>query len=231
MENQIRRSERLSALGELTASIAHEIRNPLTGIKMVAQLLEDEIINLDEQLLEHIQLQIEEVERLDRIVTEMLRFARPATPKIETCEIGKLLESIIFILKNRIAQKNIKLSLNFICDEDSVCSCDCDQIKQVLLNVIINSIDSIKGGGVIKIDVDSDSKYFRIMVKDNGCGVEEEKIRKVFNPFFTTKEKGTGLGLAIAHRIIEEHGGRIIFTSRKGEGTKVELLLPLKLNE
>ncbi len=219
-----RHTERLRALGEMTASIAHEIRNPLTGIKMISQLLADEVAGFNPRLLEYTNLQIKEIERLNGIVSGMLTFARPARPVLETHDAAALLADTAFLLDAEARVK--RLTLERTADGRVAVRCDAAQIRQVLFNVILNAIDASHEDGTVTLDVRREGGACVFTVTDRGCGVTPEEQAHIFDPFFSKKERGTGLGLAIAHTIVKEHGGTITLDSTPGVGTTVRIAIP-----
>lgn len=203
IEEQLRRSDRLAAVGQLAAGLAHEIRNPLASISGSLQLiLEGGRIQNDEERL--MQIVLREAERLNLLLSNFLRFARPTSPQIEKNDISLLLDELI-----EMAQSDNRFS--HICFERDYKRTefyyDCLQLRQALLNLLINAAESINGHGRIRLKVDTDNSSIRI--EDSGAGFTDEAIKHLFNPFFTTKEFGTGLGLPTVHSIITAHQGKV----------------------
>ncbi|MCH7907995.1 MAG: PAS domain-containing protein [Candidatus Hydrogenedentes bacterium] len=220
LREQIRRKDRLAALGEMAATVAHEIRNPLGGIRGFAALLEQDIEPSDPRarLVGKI---IAGTKNLDRVVNELLEYTRPIDLRLSEVNGAELVDSAIGLLEipetatvhNRV-------------DRDLVIMVDAEQIRRVLLNILLNAVQSLEGNGEIHVVSSSNADGVTLAVSDTGCGIPDEDIEKVFSPFFTTREKGTGLGLAVAAKTIESHGGTITVTSRPGEGATFTLFLP-----
>jgi two-component system sensor histidine kinase AtoS len=223
MEAMIRRSDRLIAMGEMAASIAHEIRNPLTGIKMLAQNVMDELTEPNSEIVNLATMQINEVKRLDRIITEMLQFARPSEPSIKQQNLHEIIDSVLYLLEEKAKEMGIKFCKYYQARQQV--SCDEAQFKQLLFNILINAMDASPQQGEITVTTKNNQSQTQIFIKDNGSGIPDAILGKIFNPFFTTKEKGTGLGLSIAHRIMTEHGGTISYVSSKDKGTTATITL------
>lgn len=226
MQEELRRADRLRSLGELSAGIAHEIRNPLTGIATAAQVLrEKEAGNL--QAVRIIDVILGEISRLDGIISNLLSFARPAAPRISEVDLEALVEEAIELVSDRARESGVKIHFATSV-ADGRCSVDRDQIKQVFLNVAINAIQACEHGGKVEIGLKetNDPAFVEIEISDTGRGIPEEIADRLYDPFFTTRPEGTGMGLSISRKIIESHGGRIYHRSRVGEGTSFYLILP-----
>ncbi len=204
---QLRRADRLSAMGELSAGLAHEIRNPLGSIEGAVQILRRQQL-AEETKTEFGELAQRELDRLKGIVNQFLKFARPQPPRQMPTDATMLLESVAQLAAEtaKMAQVKIRVEPN---RELAPVAMDPEQIKQVLLNLVINAIQAMPGGGEIVIRARRDRQSVRLEVIDQGRGIAEEDLERIFNPFFTTREEGTGLGLSIAERIVSQHGGRI----------------------
>ncbi len=241
LEMQIRRSDRLASLGTLSAGMAHEIKNPLVSIKTFAQLLPERYQDSDFRetffsLIGH------EVDRIDSLVNQLLRFARPAKPLLKPMHVHEVLEKALLLIGHRLYQKNIKLTRSWHADVDTI-RADADQIEQVFLNFFINALDAMKPGGSLTVtteigttetwptalpdDAGEAREILRVSVEDDGSGIKPEDVAHVFDPFFTTKDYGTGLGLSVVHGIVQEHGGQIEVESELARGTSFHILLPL----
>ncbi|HEY0369298.1 MAG TPA: ATP-binding protein [Chthoniobacterales bacterium] len=240
LEMQIRRSDRLASLGTLSAGMAHEIKNPLVSIKTFAQLLPERYQDSDfretfSNLIGH------EIDRIDSLVNQLLRFARPAKPLLKPMHVHDVLEKSLMLVAHRLYQKGIKLSRCWNADVDTI-RADADQMEQVFLNFFLNAMDAMKEGGELTVttEIRSASEWvspagagngygeiLRVSVRDNGEGIQSEHLAHVFDPFFTTKDYGTGLGLSVVHGIIQEHGGQIEVESELRKGTAFHILLPL----
>ncbi len=223
IEEQLRRADRLSALGELSAGMAHEIRNPLGSIRGTAEILKDGIDPADKRY-EFAQILIKEVDRLNRVVQDFLDFSRPATPRRESFDVLEALREVL-LLTRQPAQKN-RVETLLEGEGKLAVAGDREQLKQAFLNLVLNALQAMPEGGTLKILAAAAEAEVRILFADSGQGIPAESLDRIFNPFFTTRSEGTGLGLAITHRIIQGHGGRIEVESRPGEGTVFTLHLP-----
>lgn len=220
---QLLQAEKLSSLGELSAGIVHEVRNPLGAIKGAVEILEDELAE-DSPRREFAELAKKEVERLDKLVGEFLRFARPATLSVRPNDLNKIVESVISLVENQATAQSVTFEKDLQRNLPEV-SVDGEQIKQVLLNLAINSLQAMPDGGKLSIHTFSENGFSVVAVEDNGNGIDEKISSKIFDPFFTTKEKGVGLGLSIAHKIVSQHKGILSVESKDGN-TVFALHLP-----
>ncbi|MGM0601436.1 MAG: ATP-binding protein, partial [Candidatus Rifleibacteriota bacterium] len=227
MEEQLKRADRLSALGVLAAGIAHEIRNPLTGMKMIVQLLESEF-SADDNRREPLSIIQKEIDRLEGIIGNLLDFARPTKPKAVEVSLEQVVDDCYKLVKNQLKKQQIKFEKITSGEYPSIIG-DSDQLKQVFINIITNAIQALPGGGEIKVTLKYQDEQVIVVFEDNGSGIPPEKLQDIFNPFMTTKEDGTGLGLSMAQRIVEEHGGKIEVHSTVGEGSIFSVALPEKM--
>ena len=220
---QLLQAEKLAALGELSAGIVHEVRNPLAAIKGAVEILEDEIA-LTSPRREFADLAKKEIERLDKLVGEFLRFARPARLAVEPDDLNKIVESVASLVENQASSQAVSIEKQLRRTLPKV-SIDGEQIKQVLLNLALNSLQAMTNGGELVFRTTENEDFCIIEVEDNGEGIDEAIVPKIFDPFFTTKAKGVGLGLSVAHKISVQHGGDL--TVRRNEnGIIFSLLLP-----
>jgi two-component system, NtrC family, sensor histidine kinase HydH len=224
--DKLHQSERMASLGEMIASVSHEIKNPLGIIRSTADLLEKKVIQFEpqNQLASVIR---EEADRLNRIVTEFLDFARPQIPKIDQVRIETILEKNLHFLDPELARRRITVQKDFIPGSQTV-PVDQDLLYRAFLNILLNAVQAMSEGGRIGIKVRYLSREAIIEIKDSGPGLSEEERAKAFQPFFTTKEKGSGLGLAIVKNIIEAHHGTIQMVNSESGGTSVVITLPTK---
>lgn len=206
MEEQLRRKDRLAALGEMSAGMAHEIRNPLAAIKAGIEYISKNF-EKGSDYHNYVKIILSEIERLTRIVKDMMEFAKQRTPKKNKVDMENLISNTIAMYQEEVREKGIELETNI--EDELICMADSDQITTVLNNLILNSIEAIDREGQIKIKGRENGKNIEVEVQDNGEGIPEDMVKKVFNPFFTTKNKGTGLGLSITHTIIQNHSGMI----------------------
>lgn len=231
LEEHLERKNRLEALGEMAAGVAHEIRNPLGAIELYASLLKRKD-NLDDSQTEVLDKILVAVSGLNRIVEDMLAFTRSVTLRVAPAKIGPLIAAAACMAQPGITEKEISVDAKILKDEeeDFAVNVDAEMIQRVFLNLLLNAIDAVSKNGRIKISVEKkmveNRPFAKVSVIDNGCGIDESLRDKIFNPFFTGKRKGTGLGLPIAHRTVEAHGGKIEFESTVGQGTTFEVWLP-----
>lgn len=220
---QLLQAEKLTSLGELSAGIVHEVRNPLGAIKGAVEILEDELAE-DSPRREFADLAKKEVERLDKLVGEFLRFARPATLSVGENDLNKIVESVVSLVENQAIAQSVPVKRNLQENLPKV-SVDGEQIKQVLLNLAINSLQAMPDGGELIFRTFGEDKICVVEIGDTGSGIDEKISGKIFDPFFTTKEKGVGLGLSIAHKIVSQHNGNLSVESNNGN-TVFALHLP-----
>ena len=226
----IRRADRLSSLGMLTAGLAHEIRNPLVAIRTFTQLLPERY--LDQEFRNSFQaLALKEIDRICGLVNDLLSFARPTAPNTSAQDVNEIVENIARILETEAKEQDVKILLH-LADGLPKIFIDKEQIKQVCMNLILNAIQSIEGGGLVEASThlfgENGSRGFvQIEVRDTGIGIPEKDLENIFNPFFTTRKDGSGLGLSISHQIVKEHGGYIVVESQVGRGTSFFVRLPV----
>jgi len=222
-QERLRRSEKLSVVGELSASVAHEIRNPLTSLKGFVQLLQME----DEKHQFYYQIMLDELNRINHIVGELLLLAKPQALKVTTVAIQKVLFDVISLLSTEASLYNVQIESVFP-EEEMLIECEPNQLKQLFINLIKNSIEATQNGGTIWVSIAQfGDGQLSISIKDNGCGISNERLAKIGEPFYSSKEKGTGLGLTVSFKIVQAHKGTIHFDSQKNEGTSVHIKLPL----
>ncbi|KAA3658149.1 MAG: GAF domain-containing protein [Calditrichaeota bacterium] len=219
LEDQSRRAGRVAAVGELAVGIAHEIRNPLTIVKMIFEAEE----NLNE---EDRQVISTELQRMNKIITQLLDYTRLKEPEREWCHLNKILKNTFLLLNYDLNKKNIQLKKS-IPDKLPPIWADPVQLQQIFLNILLNASDAVSEGGEIAVHCElSDDKFLEITIKDNGAGLPESVKKNLFVPFTSTKEKGLGLGLSIVKSLIEGHSGTVRIESTPGKGTVVILRLP-----
>jgi signal transduction histidine kinase len=221
------RAEHLATLGELAAGLAHEIRNPLAGIAGVI-----EIIGRDLPATSPAKAVVkdarQEITQINRILTDLLETARPHPPQICLSNLNTTVEHAVMLARQQVLSKPIKIELQQAADLPDV-EHDSDQIHQVLLNLLLNAVQSIEGSGAVRVELGSRDDCASVVVSDTGRGIPPQNLANIFRPFYTTKGNGTGLGLSLARRIVEEHHGRIEVASRVGKGSKFEVILPLRI--
>lgn len=226
---QLRHSEKLSAIGKLSASLAHEFNNPLYGIKNVLESVR-ESASMDEELADLVLLACRECDRVSGLVRKLQDFNRPSTEIPVIMDIHEILNDMILLMSKKLAKRRIGIETHYdsqVSDIEIVP----DQIKQVILNLLQNAEEAIPPeGGQITVATESLDSRVKIHVRDTGCGIPPKNMKNIFDPFFTTKAavKGTGLGLSVSYGIIKAHGGDIAVESRPGEGTAFTLILPVR---
>ncbi|WP_169907762.1 PAS domain S-box protein [Priestia abyssalis] len=220
-EEYLVKSEKLEMAGQLAAGVAHEIRNPLTAIQGFIQLLEEGMSKP-----EYFSLIESEFERIEDIIGEFLALAKPQAVNFKKNDVRLLLEQTIQLMSTQAIMQGMEI-VSFIDPDLPAIQCDKHQLKQVFINIIKNAMEATPSKGKLLITCEQTESHLHIMFKDQGVGIPKERLKRLFEPFYSTKEKGTGLGLMISYKIIEEHKGSIWFESEEGKGTTVHLLLPL----
>jgi signal transduction histidine kinase len=226
IEEQLRRSEKLSTLGEMAAVLAHEIRNPLGSIRGTAEILRDDYRPGDPKH-EFIEIQIKETERLNHVVEDFLRMARQQPINLRDCSIREELETIVTLVTKDAQDRGITLRLE-TCSEEVLIKGDGEKLRQAFLNIVINALQATPSGGSVSITCLCNEAWNELRFIDSGSGIETESLAKIFEPFYTTKPDGTGLGLAITRKIIEAHAGTLEIMSEQGRGTTVSVRMPLR---
>ncbi|WP_069650857.1 two-component system sensor histidine kinase NtrB [Caloranaerobacter ferrireducens] len=224
LENQVRRAEKLSAIGQLASGIAHEIRNPLGIIKTISQTVIKDIE--DTEIKEGLEIIVHEVDRANMVIKGLLDFAKPNVNQIKIQSIDKLIKEVIMLTKKYAQQHGVKIIYTSKVDIEILI--DSEKIKQAFINVIFNSVQAMPEGGCLNISLNIKDDWVKVSFEDNGTGIQRNELEKIFEPFYTTKDTGTGLGLAITHRIIDEHDGYIEVSSKPGTGTIFDVFLPIK---
>ena len=223
LEEEIRRADKLSAIGVMASGVAHEIRNPLGIVKTIAQTIKS-ASGLSDMDLEGLDIITAEVDRANGVIKEILDFSKIEKGELDQSNLLELVKDVIKIT-HKFAENNLVLIETDI-DEDINCMMDISKMKQVFMNLIMNAVDAMPSGGKVKILGKKQGVKFVISVSDNGSGIPQEKLESIFNPFYTTKDTGTGLGLSITHKIIKDHNGSIKVNSIVGKGTEFVIELP-----
>jgi len=226
LEAQVRRHDRLVALGKMAAGVAHEVRNPLSSIKGFATLLGSHFAPESEEG-EAARLLINEVERLNRSITELLTYARPLPLSVAEIEIEPFIEASLKLIRSDAKELGVTVRHEITLAHRQV-RLDKDRFNQVLLNLYLNSLQAMEHGGELQVAVHEGNRpgTVEINVRDTGCGIAADNLERVMDPYFTTKPEGTGLGLAMVYKIIDEHGGTIKIASKEGQGATVSIILP-----
>lgn len=230
IRNELQKQKNLSAIGEFAAGIAHEINNPLSGIlNCTRSLLKDKKFDSDTE--HYLELILKGLLRIENIVKQILIFSGKPNFKLSSSNVNWLIQDTVNLIKGQLHMQNIDIICNLSPLPNILL--DANQIQQVLLNILKNSQDAIGKNGTIKITTQEEDNFIKIILEDNGCGIEDNIKEKIFEPFFTTKEigRGTGLGLSISLAIINNHKGTLEVESKEKEGTKVVIKLPKNVEE
>jgi len=233
LEEKVRRSEKLAAIGKLAAGVAHEIRNPLSSIRGFAQYLRNTLKDKPREK-EYAETMVSEVDRINRVVTDLLTFARPMEADLAPTDVTELVERTVRLVQADARSRNIGIQMSL--SDLSIIPLDGNQMTQAMLNLLLNSLQAVNSGGYIEVGAELDPSVSRlkIWVEDDGPGISRDQKEKIFDPFFTTREKGTGLGLAIVHKIVENHNGEIDLQSPpagKIRGCRFTINIPVKSHD
>jgi two-component system sensor histidine kinase HydH len=225
LKREIERSQRLASLGSLAAGVAHEIRNPLSSIKGFATYFRERYRENQEDS-RTADIMVKEVERLNRVIGQLLEFSRPLEMKLERRAMEPLILHALKVMEGQAREKGITVRTDLPHSAPEV-MVDPDKMEQVLLNLYLNAIGAMEKGGVLSVALRTDpGRRVRIVISDTGSGIRKEDLPRIFDPYFTTRPAGTGLGLAIVHKIVEAHDGEIRVESETGKGTAVSVILP-----
>jgi signal transduction histidine kinase len=230
LEKRAADAEALSAMAKLALNLAHEIRNPLNAAVLQLHLLSRHVDKLPVDgdlrtgLQRKAQIVGDEIGRLSRLLSEFLDLARPRAAVRELVHFGKLVDEVLDLEQGSAAARGVLVERDLI--SDCVLIGDAEKLKQVVLNLVMNALEAMKEGGVLRVSVTCEGDYLRLGVRDTGIGIEPAALSQVFDPFFTTKEAGTGLGLSIVRKIVDQHRGDAQIESEVGGGTRVSVLLP-----
>ena len=224
---QMSRAEHLATLGELATGLAHEIRNPLAGIAGVIEIVGRDLpaTSPARAVVKDVRL---EITRISRTLTDLLETARPRRPEVRRSNLNTTVEHAVMLARQQVLSRPIKIELRKAADLAEV-EHDSDQIHQVLLNLLLNAVQAMEGAGTVQVEIGSRESYASVVVRDTGRGISAQNLPNIFRPFYTTKGGGTGLGLSLAHRIVEDHHGRIEVSSVVGKGSTFTVLLPFHM--
>jgi two-component system sensor histidine kinase HydH len=232
LEEKVKRSEKLAAIGELAAGVAHEIRNPLSSIRGFAQFLRHALRDKPQEQ-EYANTMVTEVDRINRVVTDLLTFARPMESEPAPTDVTELIEHTMRLVEADAASRAVQIQTKIA--DVSKLPMDANQMTQALLNLLLNALQAVDHGGQVEIgaELNADASYLNLWVKDNGPGIPSGHKDKIFEPFFTTREKGTGLGLAIVHKIVENHEGEVKIESPlagSNMGCQITIKIPTNIH-
>lgn len=232
LEKRAINSERLAFIGTLAGGLAHEIKNPLSTLNIYIQLLQEELESMTGENSKRVYMKTQvlqkEVQRLEQILNDFLRFARGQKLELKDHDMNEILDEVADFVTPEIKQKKILILKSYDADLPQ-CRLDSNLIKQAILNIIINAEQAMENGGELMIRTSKDKKYIQIDITDTGPGIPKDIIDKIFQVYFSTKKTGTGLGLPTAKRIIEDHRGTISVQSEEGKGTNFSIKLPTNL--
>jgi two-component system sensor histidine kinase HydH len=223
---RMKRAERIYALAQLSAGLAHEIRTPLASLEGAAALLQREAQS-EEGRREFLGIIQKESRRLNGLLTSFLEFAKPRQPEFTMVEIGEVLDSVIILVRQACDANRLELRTH-VQPELPMLECDPEQLKQVLINLVMNACQAMPLGGSVLLEAQRDGATINIDVHDLGEGIDEANMEKIFDPFFTTKESGTGLGLSVAHQIVSQHKGVLNILRNSAQGVTVRVSLPVR---
>jgi signal transduction histidine kinase len=226
IEDEIELSRRLAAIGRLTSGVAHEVKNPINAIVIHLEVLRERLQGLDPATRRHMDIITSEIHRLDRVVQTLVDFTRPVDLKLAETDLLGLVEDVVVLASPEAERLGVRIEHTSSTPARPV-KVDADLLKQALLNVVINGIQAMPEGGALRIHLSSENGSAEIQVQDDGPGISPEIRDKIFNLYFTTKEKGSGIGLAMTYRVMQLHNGSVDFVSEPGEGTIFRLRLPL----
>jgi PAS domain S-box-containing protein len=225
-EEVLHRQDKLAAVGQLAAGVAHEIRNPLTSMKGYTEFLQ--LDEKDPERLEFLNIILDEIERVNMIVEDFMVLAKPKAVELEEKNVVPVIKNVISLLEFEARKRNVRL--HFDCNQDIIqIKCDENRLKQVFLNFIKNGIEAMPNGGDLNVRTFIHDNNVQISIQDTGVGIPQEKLRKLGEPFFTTKKNGHGLGLMVSFKIIESHNGKVFVESEPNKGTTFNILLPAKI--
>jgi hypothetical protein len=224
---QMSRAEHLATLGELATGLAHEIRNPLAGIAGVIEIVGRDLpaTSPARAVVKDVRL---EISRISRTLTDLLETARPRRPEVRRSNLNTTVEHAVMLARQQVLSRPIKIELQKAPDLPEV-EHDSDQVHQVLLNLLLNAVQAIEKTGTVNVEIGERDGFASVVVSDTGRGIAPQNLPNIFRPFYTTKGDGTGLGLSLAHRIVEDHHGRIEVSSVLGKGSTFTVLLPFQM--
>ena len=226
IENEIELSRRLAAIGRLTSGVAHEVKNPINAIVVHLELLREKLGRIEPDNERHMDIIGSEIHRLDRVVQVLVDFNRPIELRLQNLDLRQLVEEVVLLASPDAAREGVKIETQ-LTDDELIVSADADLIKQALLNVMLNGVQAMKHGGVLKVSAHRDQTAASVEICDQGGGIPPNIRDKIFNLYFTTKKSGSGIGLAMSYRVLQLHNGGIDFVTEMGRGTTFRLLLPL----
>ena len=222
---EILQSEKLAALGHLSAGMAHEIRNPLNSISLFVQILKSGLGD-DEEMISYTDKITQEVERIDDILVKVLATSKRSPFKLRSIKLQEVIDHVLQRFEEQIEAQDVRLVKQYLSSPPAILA-DSDELSQVFSNLFANALFEMPSGGELRVVLDHDAEQIKVAVSDTGGGIPQEYLKQIFDPFFTTKQKGTGFGLSVVLRIIKTYNGRIDVFSEPGQGTRFEICFPL----
>jgi signal transduction histidine kinase len=223
-QRQLMQSEKLAALGQIAAGVAHELRNPLTSIKILVHFLIEEF-GLKKERREDVEVIRHEISKMEELIKRFLNFARPSSPILQRVNVNEVLGDVLQLMEYQFRESDVALKISFTSDAEI--TGDKDQLHQLFLNIILNAMHAMTNGGDLHVATERNGNVLTIEIRDTGTGIPKSILDKIFDPFFTTKDEGIGLGLSIVQRIVEEHKGSTDLASDPGKGTSFRVHLPV----
>jgi len=221
IHNDLRQKEKLAVIGQMATAIAHEIKNPLSSLKGFTQLQQEK----DKEDDQYYPIMLNEIDRINAIVTDLLILGKPNTALKSEKKLGEIIQYVLTVIKPHAERQDIQIEMKL--NDSPELLCDENQLKQVFINLIKNSMEAMPEGGKVTIQSEKSGDFVGVSIVDEGCGIESDRLDKLGEPFYTTKQNGTGLGIMVTKKIIEEHGGTFRIASTLGKGTTVTITLPL----
>jgi len=222
--------ERIAALGRAAAQVAHEVKNPLAGLLLYSLHLKEKSSNFSETQTYLVDKIVDTIKHLNSRVEQILGFARPVNLTLVSGNLNQLINDVLELLRPQLTANNVEVRLS-LDQQPAYAMLDQSSLRGALINLMLNAIEAMGEGGTLSIAIDHMGQSLRLEIADTGHGINEEEAKKIFEPFYTTKEQGLGLGMPYAKKIIEQHGGTISLNSRPGEGTTISIVLPAAQTE
>ena len=216
--------ERIAALGRAAAQVAHEVKNPLAGLLLYSLHLKEKSTNFSESQTYLVDKIVDTIKHLNSRVEQIMGFARPVNLTLVSGNLNQLINDLLELLQPQLTTNKVEVRLSM--DQPAYAMLDQSSLRGALMNLMLNAIEAMKDGGTLSIAIEHMGKSLRLEIADTGHGISEEEVKKIFEPFYTTKEQGLGLGMPYAKKIIEQHGGTISLNSQSGEGTTITIVLP-----
>ena len=226
---QLVSQERIAALGRAAAQVAHEVKNPLAGLLLYSLHLKEKSSNFSESQTYLVDKIVDTIKHLNSRVEQILGFARPVKLTLVSGNLNQVVNDVLELIRPQLTANKVEVRLST--DQQAYAMLDQTSLRGALMNLMLNSIDAMKDGGTLSVSIQQTGESLRLEIVDTGHGISDEEAKKIFEPFYTTKEQGLGLGMPYAKKIIEQHGGTISLNSRPGEGTTISIVLPAAQNE